>query len=179
MGGHVHANGELNGTSAVMAPPTNRELREQVSNLQGLLLLSMLMTESNDEQKIMRLAGTSVPSFGRSRTVGVYLLDGGWQTNISPCPGVDVRVALETQMRELDRGGGILAMPSDGRAHALPLKCREGHIGFLVAAGEEPSRAELFLLKVLSQQTGVALANARLHTRERETAEELRSVIAT
>jgi GAF domain-containing protein len=37
-----------------------------------------------------------------------------------------------------------------------------------------PAESERFLLQVLAQQAGVALANARLHGREREQAEDLR-----
>ncbi len=39
------------------------ELREQLSNLQGLLMLSMLMIESGDETTILQLAASAVPSF--------------------------------------------------------------------------------------------------------------------
>ena len=45
-------------------------LREQLSNLQALLALSMRMTDSEDEEKILRLAGTAVPSLARCRLVG-------------------------------------------------------------------------------------------------------------
>ena len=48
--------------------------------------------------------------------------------------------------------------------------------GFLVAgADQEPAETERFLLQVLAQQAGVALANARLHVRERDQAEQLRA----
>jgi DNA-binding PucR family transcriptional regulator len=43
----------------------------------------------------------------------------------------------------------------------------------VVAAAAPPSSNEQFLLQTLAQQTAVALANARLHARERATAEEL------
>ena len=49
------------------------------SNLRALLMLSMLMTESGDEGKILRLAATSMPSFGRCHLIGVYLAEGGWR----------------------------------------------------------------------------------------------------
>jgi hypothetical protein len=53
------------------------DLREQLSNLQGLLVLSTLMTESRDEKQILHLASTSVPSFGCRHLEGVYLLGSG------------------------------------------------------------------------------------------------------
>ena len=45
----------------------------------------------------------------------------------------------------------------------------------VVGADQEPAETERFLLQVLAQQAGVALANARLHAREREQAEQLRA----
>ena len=42
-----------------------------------------------------------------------------------------------------------------------------------MTAPEEPPASEQFLLRVLAQQTGVALVNARLHAKERATAEQL------
>ncbi|HEX3789069.1 MAG TPA: helix-turn-helix domain-containing protein [Pseudonocardiaceae bacterium] len=169
--GTVHV---LNGPHA-----GNAELREQLSNLQGLLLLSMLMTESNDETKIIHLAGTSVPSFGASHTVGVHLRDGGWQTTTAPCPGSEIRSMIERQLEVLDGDGGVIEVPGEQFAMALPLRSLGRHIGYLVAAGEEPSPAEHFLLRVLVQQTGVALGNARLHARDLATADELRRANST
>ncbi len=51
----------------------NLELRTQLSNLQGLLVLAMLMTESSDERQILRLATSSVGGLARCRLEGVYL----------------------------------------------------------------------------------------------------------
>ena len=45
----------------------NLELRTQLSNLQGLLVLAMLMTESGDEGQILRLATSSVGGLARCR----------------------------------------------------------------------------------------------------------------
>ena len=44
----------------------------------------------------------------------------------------------------------------------------------VVGAPAPPAESERFLLQVLAEQAGVALTNARLHSREREQAEELR-----
>ena len=49
---------------------------------------------------------------------------------------------------------------------------RAGYL--VVGAPAPPAESERVLLQVLAQQAGVALANARLHSREREQAEELR-----
>ena len=39
-------------------------LRDQLSSLQGLLVLSMVMTDSTDERHIVHLAATTVGSLG-------------------------------------------------------------------------------------------------------------------
>jgi hypothetical protein len=49
----------------------------------------------------------------------------------------------------------------------------------IVSAEEAPVPAEQFLLQVMAQQAGMALANARLHAQERATAEELAKVNST
>ena len=60
--------------------------------------------------------------------------------------------------------GGRLDLPGHGWAWALPLRSLEEFIGHLVVAGTaEPTPAEQVLLRSLAQQTGVAVANARLH----------------
>jgi sugar diacid utilization regulator len=151
--------------------------RDQLSNLQGLLVLSMLMTESGDERNILHLATTSVPSFGRCHLEGVYLLEGGWRAQVTPSTTrAELRAEVEAQLGTLGSSGGGLAITGEAWGWAFPLRSLEGHIGYLVVgAAMEPSPEEQFLLRVLAQQTGVALANAHLHARERMTAEELRS----
>lgn len=132
----------------------NLELRTQLSNLQGLLVLAMLMTESGDEQQILRLATSSVGGLARCRPEGVYLTDGGWRWTAS---------------RSGRRRAG-------GRSSGSPA----GGVGFLVVSAEEASLpAEQFLLRVMAQQAGTALANARLHAQERATAGELAKANST
>jgi DNA-binding PucR family transcriptional regulator len=151
-------------------------LREQLSNLQGLLMLSMLMTESDDEEQILHLAVTALPSFGRCHLEGVYLIDAGWRLTVEPCTRAEIRGEIEEQLKMLGRDGGALTIPEEAWAWALPLGALRGHRGYyIVGAAAEPSQEERFLLQVLAQQTGVALANARLHASERAAAEELRA----
>jgi hypothetical protein len=157
------------------ASAADAALREQLSNLQTLLMLSMLMTECGDESKILHLAATSVASFGPCRTVGVYLGDRGWPACL-PIPGPQVRDGLEEQMQCLGRSGGPVAVPGAGWSWAFPLRSRGGHVGYVVVVADiEPGQHEQFLLRVLAQQTGVAVANARLLVKERATSEELRT----
>jgi DNA-binding PucR family transcriptional regulator len=158
---------------------SDTELREQLSNLQGLLMLSMLMIESGDERKILHLAASSMPSFGRCHMVGVYLSDGGWRTPDGAATPPAADVELTAQLGAVARSGGEIAIPGHRWAWALPLRSVGGHIGYFVAAADgEPSAAEQFLLRVFAQQTGVALANAGLHAKERATGGELRAANA-
>ncbi len=149
-------------------------LRNQLSSLQGLLVLSMLMTESGDERQILHLATTSVPSLGRCHLGGVHLLGSGWQASSPPYTEPEIRATIDAQLSSLRGGGGMLSVPGEQWVWAFPLRGLEGPIGHLVvAAAGEPAESEQFLLRVLAQQTGVALVNARLHAKERATAEQL------
>ena len=87
--------------------------RDQLSNLQALLVLSMLMTESSNENSILQLAATSVPSLGRCHTEGVYLTDGGWWPQVTPCMKAETRVGIESQLDTLGTNGGALAIDNE------------------------------------------------------------------
>jgi sugar diacid utilization regulator len=168
--------------SAVPAGTDGEEagLRDRLSSMQGLLALSMVMTESGDERRIVHLATTSVPSLGRCRLDGVYLDGAGWRMTRGPCTEPDVRADIEAQFAVLTSAGGAVAIMGEGWGSAFPLRSLDGHFGYLVvAADRQPPAFDQFLLRVLAQQTGIALANARLHARERATAAELRSANAT
>src|SRR6266508_2086885 len=136
------------------------ELRDQLSNLQGLLMLSMLMTESGDEGKILHLAATSVPSFGCCHLVGLYLSDGGWRAPLAASPGASPEAvelsAIEEQLGALGRSGGAIAIPGAAWGWALPLWTLEGHRGYFIAAApREPSQSEQFLLRALARTTQI------------------------
>src|ERR1700738_1247092 len=118
-------------------------LREQLSNQQSLLVLSMLMTESGDEEQILHLAATSVPSFGCCRGLGVYLDTGRWCSTAPTCSSARTRAAIEAQLGILGSGGGALVVPDQAWGWAYPLRGREGHLGSLiVSAAEEPPAAD-------------------------------------
>src|SRR5256886_9334286 len=59
-------------TEARVKPANVVRLREQISNLHSLFLLSMMMTESRDEDEILSLAVTSVGSLGPCTVDGAY-----------------------------------------------------------------------------------------------------------
>ena len=81
------------------------------------------------------------------------------------------------QLAVVSTAGGAIAVGHGEWGWAFPLRSLGGHLGFLaVSADAEPTAAEQFLLRVLAQQTGVALANARLHTQQRRQATELTDI---
>ncbi len=146
-------------------------LRDQLSSLQGLLVLSMVMTDSTDEHHIVHLAATTVGSLGDVRLCGIHLLDGGWQDGAGPCERTDIRADIEAQFVVLSSTGGALAIQGEGWGWGYPLRSPQGQFGSLVACADaEPDAHTQFLLRGLAQQTGIALANARLHGRERSSA---------
>jgi DNA-binding PucR family transcriptional regulator len=160
----------------------DQELREQLSNLQGLLLLSMLMTESREERQILNLASTAVPSFGKFCSEGVYLIGSGWVAVADELTSAG-NVGLARLLDQLDRlggGGGPVDISGRGWGWAFPLRGLGGPLGYLVVgATAAPPPGEQFLLRALAQQAGIALANARLHASERDAAETLAVTVGT
>jgi sugar diacid utilization regulator len=154
-------------------------LRQQLSDLNGLLVLAMLMTESGDERQILHLAATAVPSLGRSDLSGIYLRDDGWlDFAAGPAQGPESReeqALVKGQLAVLAGAGGPVAISNVAWAWAFPLRSLGGDFGYLVASSDvAPGPHEQFLLRVLAQQLGIALANARSHRRERAAASALR-----
>ena len=148
---------------------------DRLSNLQRLLVLSMRMTESGDEHHIVDLAAGAVPSLAQGRLQGVFLAEFGWQATEDALAAAEAQGDVESQFAVLSSAGGAIAVAGQPWSWAFPLRTVEGGFGFLVvAADEEPPAGDQFLLRVLAQQMGIALANARLHARERETADDLR-----
>ena len=146
-------------------------LRGQLTNLRALLVLSILMTESADDEQILRLAVSSAMSLGGWRIAG-FAVGGAWRTGANgsgPIPS-----ALDGQLRSLPDTGGQLTILDAPWAWAYPMRSIVGPIGHMVVCAQrEPAVEEQFLAQVVAQQTGVAVSNARLHARERATAAEL------
>lgn len=158
-----------------MAPRSELGPRDQVSCMRSLLALSMAMAESDDQDHIIHLAMTSIPSLGRCRFHGAYLNGTGWQ-RVRGGPGEsDAQDDLEAQFAVLNAAGGPVAVLGEPWAWAYPLRSLNDHLGYLiVGAAAEPPSGEQFLLRVLAQQTGIAIANARRRTRQRANAGRLR-----
>lgn len=156
-------------------PGADEPVRDQLSALRSLLVLSMLLTQQDNQASILHYAASAVESLGPGTTEGI-LLDGQWQdvqvagrkVTSADLPGILPATAAD--------GGARVEIPGVPWACAYSLSSRHGLSGYLVVgAAEPPSESERFLLQVLAQQTGVALANAHLHGRERERAAELRA----
>ena len=169
--GHVAAMATLPALPVRPGAASDAGLRERLGEFRALLVISLLMTESVSEDQILELAASSAPGLGKWRIEG-YSFGGQWR------PGGDhansVPSELARQLAAFGTGGGKVELPGRGWTWAYPLRGVGGLLGHLVASCEcEPSAEERFLIQVVAQQTGVAVSNARLHARERETAAEL------
>src|ERR1700733_173332 len=167
---HTAVEASSNGSSAGAHGSDNGLLRAQLTNLRALLVLSILMTESADDEQILRLAVSAASALGAWRIAGFAVGD-TWQTDAGRARSVPPH--LEEQLRALPETGGQVSLDG-GWAWAYPLRSIAGPIGHMVACAEcEPAGEEQFLAQVVAQQTGVAVSNARLHARERAIAGEL------
>jgi len=145
-------------------------LRAQLTNLRALLVLSILMTESADDEQILRLAVSAASSLGAWQIKGFAVGD-RWQNGADRAGAIPPQ--LSNQLNTLPEGGGRV-ITGEGWAWAYPLRSIAGPIGHMVAcAGCQPTGEQQFLAQVVAQQTGVAVSNARLHARERAIAAEL------
>ncbi|HEY0396941.1 MAG TPA: GAF domain-containing protein [Acidimicrobiia bacterium] len=143
-------------------------VRDLLSSLAALQALSMVMTDNRPEDEILDLAVGALPRLTRQCRVEAVWLDDAWR--VVDClreqvgPGTD----LEARIAELGGGGGALQWPGVGWAWAFPLSSRGGASGYLVVGSpERPAEHERSLVQGLAQETGMALANARLLARER------------
>ena len=146
-------------------------VREQLSALRSLLVLSMLLTRQDAEAGILHLVANAVESLGPCRTERI-LLDGRWtEVRVPQHEPADPDLAGQVPAQE----GVRFELAGVPWSWAYSMSSPRGPSGYLVVGAEqEPAESERFLLQVLAQHAGVALANARLHAREREQAEQLR-----
>ena len=149
-------------------PAQDDPVREQLSALRSMLVLAMLLTQQDSQASILHYVANAVGSLGSCTTEGIFL-DGRWQDIRLPRQRPSSLPALT-----LPAEGGPVPLAGVPWSWAYSLSSRHGSAGYLlVGAQAPPAEGERFLLQVLAQQAGVALANARLHCREREQAEEL------
>ncbi|MBO0819270.1 MAG: helix-turn-helix domain-containing protein [Nocardiopsaceae bacterium] len=160
------------GDPPAVGAPADPDPRARLAEFRALLVISLLMTESVNEDQILKLAASSAPGLGPWRVEGYLFGDGDWR----PGDGGTARApdTVTGQLAALGPGGGPVELAASPWAWAYPLRGAGGPLGHMVASCDtEPVGHHLFLLKVLAQQTGVAVSNARLHARERATAEKL------
>jgi sugar diacid utilization regulator len=154
------------------APIAETTLRGQLSSFRALLVLSMVMTKITKQLEILEMAATAVPSFGPARAISIWL-DGDW-ADVRSLPRPPGERRLREQVTALPPGGGPIRIPEQDWGFAFPLTDLGGLLGYVVVASEKPpDDHDQFLLAVLAQNTGVALANARMHARDRDRTEEL------
>jgi sugar diacid utilization regulator len=158
-------------------PDREGPVREQLSALRSLLVLFMLLSQQDSRASILPFVANAVESLGPARTLGISL-DGQWQDL-----GIPGRAGAPVSLPVLAAEAGGGAVPDGGRLEitgvpwswAYSLSSPHGPSGYLlVGASSRPAESEQFLLQVLAQQAGVALDNARLRSRERGQAAELR-----
>ncbi|HEY2198959.1 MAG TPA: helix-turn-helix domain-containing protein [Mycobacterium sp.] len=151
--------------------------KAQLSNMYALLVLSSLMFDGRAPNDILELAADSVASLSRSTTDAAYRIIAGSLAD-SRDPGRPMTSELDAAVAEkvgVDREIGL----ADGMwRYALTLRALAGIAGVLVVRAATPlSRDELFLLKVLAQQTAAAMTGGALIERERDQQVRLRQVI--
>jgi hypothetical protein len=157
----------MNGATPLPSQISDGELRDQLASLLSVLVLSIRMTESRSERQILELATTSAPSLVDCRVRGAFLGADGWLLTAGPLAAAEMRADVEAQFAVLSDAGGAVSIQGDGWGWAFPLRSLAGHLGHLVVgADDEPPSLDQFVLRVLAQQVGIALANARLHDRE-------------
>src|SRR4029077_3083273 len=139
--------------------------REQLSALRSLLVLALLLTQQDSQAAILNVVANAVESLGRCQLEGIYFA-GRWQDVRVPGRGAAIASPPSTAM--LLPGGGQVELAGVPWAWAYPLFSLHGPDGYLIVGAAGPlAESERFLLQVLAQQAGVALANSRLHHRER------------
>jgi DNA-binding PucR family transcriptional regulator len=152
--------------------------REQLSALRSLLVLFMLLVQQDSQTSILHFTANAVRSLSHCTTEGIFL-DGQWR-DVGPLDQ-DGRPASRPVIRSASLNADIshsmrVELAGVPWSYAYSLGSPHGPSGYLVVGAEQaPAESERFLLQLLAQQTGVALANVQLLTREREQAVELRA----
>jgi sugar diacid utilization regulator len=148
--------------------------KEHISKLVSLFMLSMTLFDQDDDLQIFRLATSAVPSLASCRVETGYLVREG---RLEPLPqhgGDEAAAALGARLAKLSGGERRVTVAGRNWAHAFPLGNLLGHYGYLVVSADaEPPANEQFLVKILAQQAGAALARAALYRRQADHTTEL------
>src|SRR6202044_4113986 len=104
-------------------------LRQQLGGLRALLVISLLMTESVDEDQILQLAPSSARGLGAWRIEGYFFSDGQWRPGAGPAAAMPE--GLAAQVASLGSGAGRVELAGRGWAAAFPLRSVSGLLGHL------------------------------------------------
>ncbi len=142
---------------------------EQLSSVNAVVVLSLILSQSNSPRQVVHLATTAAPSIVPCDRVAVWHpTDSGDYFDRAP-DGVD------EQLAELSPAGGKLTVDQFPFGWAYPLSSPTANSRlFLVVAGQTtPNDEQRFLLTVLAQLCGTVISKAELFATERATAEEM------
>ncbi len=143
-------------------------VRDRLSALSSLL---MLAAGQDDQASLVQVVAGAVEKIGPCRAEAM-LLGGQWQ-DIPTADNMPSRTDVGSVVLSAD--GGRVELVGVSWAWAYPMPDPYGTTGYLVVgSAREPAEHDLFLLQVLALGAGAALANARLSSRERQQAAELR-----
>jgi DNA-binding PucR family transcriptional regulator len=141
----------------------------ELSSVNAVVVLSLILSQSNSPRQVVHLATTAAPSIVRCQLVTVWHpTDAGEYYDRAPA-GVD------TQLAEISPAGGSVSIEDYRFGWAYPLTSPTDNSRlFLVVAGDvEPNDEQRFLLTVLAQLCGTVITKAELLATERGTAEEM------
>ncbi|MGQ0464446.1 MAG: helix-turn-helix domain-containing protein [Sporichthyaceae bacterium] len=142
---------------------------KELSSVNAVMVLSVVLSQSNSPRQVIHLATTAVPSIVRSQTVKVWHpTESGEYYDRAP-EGVDVQLA------DLSPAGGAVTVGEHPFGWAYPLTGpTDSERLFLVVAGDStPTDEQRFLLTVLAQLCGTVIAKAKLYAAERAQAEQM------
>jgi sugar diacid utilization regulator len=142
--------------------------------LPDLFVLSSVMSNSSHEEEILLLAGYAVPAWSRCDLAAAYLVHDG-KLERSQVGWVPAACGLDEQVTALEGTDGLVGLPNRQWSGALALRGFGGLRGYLVVSARTvPAPHELFLLRLLAQQVGLAVAGTILRRAERENGRRLR-----
>lgn len=142
--------------------------------LPELFVLSSVMSGSSREDEILSLAGCAVPAWSCCDLAAAYLSHEG-KLERSPGGWLPAGSGPDAQVTALDGADGLVGLPDRPWSGALALRGPGGVHGYLVVSSHTvPTPHEVFRLRLLAQQTGLAVAGATLRRAEREQIRQLR-----
>lgn len=141
--------------------------------LSNLSALSYALLDTLDEAEILGLAMAHVEAVGAYRAEAGFVERGG---GLIPAPanGRNHPSAVDRRVRELAGQDGPVTVPDRPWGRALGLRGLQRLHGYLVVTSDsEPTEAERFLLSTLVRYTAAALSLAFAHRRLSDQAVEL------